>query len=181
MLRLVFYLWALPGTLLGMLVAIVARGSGGSLQRVDGVLESAGGWPARVLRRGFPFSGAVAAITLGHVVVGLTLDDLAATRAHERAHVRQFERWGILLLLLYPLAGLLAWARGGDPYRDNLFEREARAAEPAVRCVPVARSDSDGAHSVGRCDSSPGSPVSGSIQSEMPISSSASSMVSPGS
>jgi hypothetical protein len=128
MLRVLLYLWALPVTLLGVLVAVLAQGSGGTLQRVDGVLEAAGGWPARVLRRGFPFSGAVAAITLGHVVVGLSPDALAATRAHERAHVRQFERWGVLLLVLYPLAGLAAWVHGGHPYRDNRFEREARAA-----------------------------------------------------
>jgi hypothetical protein len=132
MLRFLLYLWALPVTLLGMLVALAARSSGGVLQRVDGVLEAAGGWPARVLRRGFPFSGAVAAITLGHVVVGVSLAALVATRAHERAHVRQFERWGLLLLVLYPLAGLLAWMRGGHPYRDNLFEREARAAEASA-------------------------------------------------
>jgi hypothetical protein len=149
MLRVLLYLWALPVTLLGMLVAFIARGSGGTLLRVDGVLEAAGGWPAWVLRRGLPFSGAVAAITLGHVVVGVSLDALTATRAHERAHVRQFERWGVLLLLLYPLAGLLAWARGGHPYRDNLFEREARAAASAVPEKSV-RPDSAGTHSIGR-------------------------------
>lgn len=132
MLRVLRYLWPLPVTLLGMLVALIARSSGGKLQRVNGVLESAGGWPARVLRHGFPFSGAVAAITLGHVVLGVSLDALKATRAHERAHVRQFERWGVLLLVLYPLAGLFAWLRGGNPYRDNVFEREARAAEKAT-------------------------------------------------
>ena len=133
MLRVLFYLWALPVTLFGMLVALIARASGGALQRVDGVLESAGGWPARVLRRGFPFAGAVAAITLGHVVVGASLADLEVTRAHERAHVRQFEKWGVLLLVLYPLAGLLAWLRGGNAYRDNVFECEARAAESVAR------------------------------------------------
>lgn len=126
------YLWPLPVTLLGMLVVLISRSSGGVVQRVDGVLESAGGWPARVLQWGFPFSGAVAAITLGHVVLGVSLDALAATRAHERAHVRQFERWGILMLVLYPLAGLAAWLRGGHPYRDNVFECEARAAESAA-------------------------------------------------
>ncbi|MBI3432255.1 MAG: hypothetical protein HY018_08615 [Hydrogenophilales bacterium] len=133
MLRGLRYLWALPVTLIGVLVALVSRGSGGTLQRVEGVLEVAGGWPAWVLRRGFPFSGAVAALTLGHVVVGVSLNALTATRAHERAHVRQFERWGVLLLVLYPLAGLLAWVRGGNPYRDNFFEREARAVESAAR------------------------------------------------
>jgi hypothetical protein len=149
MLRLFIYLWALPATLPGVLVAIIARGSGGTLQQVDGVLESAGGWPARVLRRGFPFSGAVAAITLGHVIVGVSLDALDATRAHERAHVRQFERWGMLLLVLYPLAGLLAWMGGGNPYRDNLFEREAQAAESAAPGKP-APTDSVAPHSAGR-------------------------------
>lgn len=147
MLRVLLYLWALPVTLLGMLVAFIARGSGGTLLRVDGVLEVAGGWPAWVLRRGLPFCGAVAAITLGHVVVGVSLDALTATRGHERAHVRQFERWGVLLLLLYPLAGLLAWVRGGDPYRDNLFEREARAAAAPEKSV---RPSSTGPHSIGR-------------------------------
>lgn len=131
MLRALIYLWTMPATLPGLLIAIIARGSGGTLQRVDGVLESAGSWPAQILRRGFPFSGAVAAITLGHVVVGVSADALNATRAHERAHVRQFERWGMLLWVLYPLAGLIAGLRGGHPYRDNLFEREARDAESA--------------------------------------------------
>lgn len=149
MLRALIYLWALPVTLPGMLIAIIARGSGGTLQRVDGVLEAAGGWPAWVLRRGFPFSGAVAAMTLGHVVVGVSLDALNATRAHERAHVSQFERWGILLLVLYPLAGLLAWMGGGNPYRDNLFEREARATESAAPGQPGQTASAD-LHSVGR-------------------------------
>lgn len=135
MMRVLLYLWPSPVTLLGMLLALIARSSGGTLQRVDGVFESAGGWPARVLRYGFPFSGAVAAITLGHVVVAVSLDALTATRAHERAHVRQFERWGALLLVLYPLAGLIAWLRGGSPYRDNVFECEARAAEKAPRRI----------------------------------------------
>lgn len=131
MLRLLRYLWVLPVSFLGMLAVLLARGSGGVVQSVDGVLEAAGGWPAWMLQRGFPFSGPVAAMTLGHVVVGVSLEALVATRAHERAHVRQFERWGVLLLLLYPLAGGLAWLRGGNPYRDNVFEREARAAESA--------------------------------------------------
>lgn len=129
------YLWALPVTLLGVLVALAARGSGGAIRQVEGVLEVAGGWPAWVLRRGFPFSGPVVAITLGHVVLGVSSSVLAATRMHERAHVRQFERWGVFLLMLYPLAGLLAWLRGGNPYCDNLFEREAQIAEAADRGV----------------------------------------------
>jgi len=129
MVRLWQILWVLPVSLLGLLVAMLARISGGAVQCVDGVLEASGGWPAWLLRRGFPFSGPVAAITLGHVVVGASRDALTATRIHERVHVRQFERWGVLLLVAYPLAGLYAGLRGGNPYRDNVFERQARAAE----------------------------------------------------
>ena len=135
MLRLLLALWALPVTVLGMVVVLMARCSGGEVRRVEGVLEASGGWPAWVLQRGFPFSGPVAAITLGHVVVGVSHDALDATRIHERVHVRQFERWGVLLLVLYPLAGLHAWLRGGCPYRDNVFEQEARLAESATICA----------------------------------------------
>jgi hypothetical protein len=149
MLQLLRYAWALPVSVLGMLVAMIARGSGGTMQRIEGVIESAGGWPARVLRRGFPFSGAVAAITLGHVVVAVSQEALDATRAHERAHVRQFERWGLLLLVLYPLAGVIVLLRGGNPYRDNPFECEARAAESSRR-NETAPSRSAGIHSAKR-------------------------------
>jgi hypothetical protein len=140
MLRVAMYLWVMPVTLIGLLIVLIARSSGGVQQRVDGVLEAAGGWPARVLRHGFPFSGSVAAITLGHVVVGVSLAALDATRAHERVHVRQFERWGLLMLVLYPLAGLIAALRGGNPYIDNVFEREARAAEVAAPMQKTAQS-----------------------------------------
>lgn len=144
--RLGAYLWAAPATLLGLLVAFVVWSSSGSVRVVDGVIEASGGWPARLLQAGFPFSGAVAALTLGHVVLGVSTDALDATRAHERVHVRQFERWGVLFLVLYPLAGLVAWWRGGHPYRDNEFEREAQAAAPASR----ERTDSAGIQSTGR-------------------------------
>lgn len=144
--RLGAYLWAAPATLLGVLAILVARASGGSVRVVDGVIEACGGWPARLLQAGFPFSGAVAALTLGHVVLGVSTDALDATRAHERVHVRQFERWGVLLLVMYPLAGLIAWWRGGHPYRDNRFEREAQAAAPAA----CGRAESAGIQSTGR-------------------------------
>ena len=133
LLRLWRYGWALPVTLLGLMLWRIACVSGGSASRVDGVLEVCGGWPARVLVRGFLFSGPVAAITLGHVVLGVSTGELERTRAHERVHVKQFERWGGLMLVLYPLAGVWAWARGGDAYRDNWFEREARAGESRPR------------------------------------------------
>jgi len=129
MIRAWVLLWAFPGTVLGLLVALIALASGGRAKPVDGVLEVAGGLPARLLNKGFPFSGPVMAITLGHVVVGMSELALTQTRLHERAHVRQFERWGGLMLFLYPLAGLWVAMRGLDPYRDNPFERKARVEE----------------------------------------------------
>jgi hypothetical protein len=36
------------------------------------------------------------------------------------------------MVILYPLAGIVARLRGGHFYRDNCFEREAREAEKAV-------------------------------------------------
>ena len=129
MIRAWVLLWAFPATLLGLLVALIARASGGRAKSVDGVLEVAGGLPARFLKKGFPFSGPVVAITLGHVVIGISEQALMQTRLHERAHVRQFERWGGLMLVLYPIAGLWVAMRGYDPYRDNPFERNARAEE----------------------------------------------------
>lgn len=141
MLRNLRYVWVLPVSLLGLVLVLIAYLSGGEVRRVAGVLESAAGWPAWLLCRGLPFSGPVAAITLGHVVVGVTQEALSYTRVHERVHVRQFERWGAFFLVLYPLAGGIAWVKGGNPYLDNVFEREARAAESAASHPTTARSN----------------------------------------
>lgn len=109
-------LWAAPASLLGLALGLLA---GGRPHRVGHTLEVAlpGRW-----RRWLPFT----ALTLGQVIVGASRAELAHWRAHERVHVRQFERWGALLLLAYPLASLWVWLRGGRPYWDNAFEREAR-------------------------------------------------------
>ncbi len=64
-------------------------------------------------------------MTLGHVILGQEEAYLWMHRAHERAHVRQYEVWGIFFLPAYALASLWAWARGGHYYRENWFERMA--------------------------------------------------------
>ncbi|MEQ6291862.1 hypothetical protein ACFPAG_14730 [Vogesella sp. GCM10023246] len=114
------YLWAAPCSLPGLLLAALLLSCGGRAQWQQGVLEVALP-PWRWLRR-LPF----AAITLGHVILGLDLATLAALRAHEQVHVRQFRRWGVLLLLAYPAASLWQWLRGRRPYWDNPFEVQAR-------------------------------------------------------
>jgi hypothetical protein len=122
------YLWAFPATAVGLCLAWVARIGGATTHRVDGVLETAGGAFGRAFAR-LPAPFAFCAITLGHVVVGVDHSALARSRRHEHAHVRQYERWGLLFFPLYAASSLWEALRGNGPYRDNHFERQARAAE----------------------------------------------------
>ena len=124
-LRTLRYLWAAPVSLLGLCLALPACLPRGHMRWHDGVLEVSGSAAASILGR-LPGVGPVAAITLGHVVIGRTPQALDAVRPHERVHVSQTERWGPLFLLAYPLASLWVWRRGGHPYRDNPFEIAAR-------------------------------------------------------
>jgi hypothetical protein len=109
--RALAYVWALPGTLVGLVVGATTFGA----PRVrDGVLafESARGFGALHRRMGF------AAITFGHVVIAnRPLDD--GLWAHELVHVRQWELLGPFMLLAYPLASIAG-------YRRNPFEAAAR-------------------------------------------------------
>lgn len=127
--RFAAYSWALPASLMGAVFVLLTLMTGGQAKRHTGVWEAWGGWPGRCLARGLPFSGSVAAITFGHVVLATCSDSIQATRKHEREHVRQYEHWGLLFFPAYLLAGMLAWLKGGNPYRDNVFEIAARKAE----------------------------------------------------
>lgn len=120
-------LWAAPCSLLGLLLGSFALIAGGQMRWVDGALECwlEEGVIASWLQRSQPF----AAITLGHVIFALRAEDLQLWHAHERVHVRQYENWGVVLLLAYPVASLWAWLHGHDPYWANCFEREAYLAE----------------------------------------------------
>lgn len=118
------YLWAAPTTLVGLAVATLAL-PGGRLTCVDGVVEAHGPLLRWVLSHLTLIRGGVAAITLGHVVVATDAKALEWTRAHERVHVRQCERWGPLFLPAYAAASLWGFAHGRHPYLCNAFEREA--------------------------------------------------------
>lgn len=123
------YFWAFPNTLLGLLALPLVMLFGGRTRRIAGVLEVHGRGVAWLLRHLVPLRGGALAMTLGHVILGRGESDLARSRAHERAHVRQCERWGPFFIPAYLIAGVVAVARGGSLYRDNYFERQARAAE----------------------------------------------------
>lgn len=122
--RIAAYAWAAPNTAVGLLAAALALLPGGRIRVVDGVVEACGPAVAAVLRRA-PIRGGAAAVTLGHVVLGRDPGALVRTRAHERVHVRQYERWGPLFLPAYAVASLLARLGGGQAYYGNRFEREA--------------------------------------------------------
>lgn len=125
MLRSLQYLWALPYTLVGFLFTPFVLVTGGHAHVFDGVLELYGPLPDLWLRRVALVPNA-AAITIGHVVLARDREMLERTRAHERAHVRQYERWGPAFVPAYLVAGAWALARGQGAYRDNHFERDAR-------------------------------------------------------
>ncbi len=117
------YLWAFPVTLLGLLAVSLSLLTGGRARMHTGVLECHGGF-ARFLLCVTPVRAQ--AMTLGHVVLGRDAACLDRTRAHERAHVRQAERLGVLFPLAYLGASAFAVLRGRHFYRDNWFERDAR-------------------------------------------------------
>lgn len=118
------YLWASPTTLLGLLFVPDSLFTG-SVQVVDGVLEVHGRLSRFYLTHCTFLRGGASAMTLGHVVIGRNAAALHQTRAHERVHVRQCERWGPFFIPAYLTMSALAWFRGRRAYEDNPFEREA--------------------------------------------------------
>src|SRR5437667_6885650 len=122
------YLWVAPISAVGLALLPLVRLTGGRGRVVDGVLELEDGILARLLPRVGP-AGGIAAITLGHVVLARDAPAAVATRDHERVHVTQYERWGLFFPTVYGLASVVAGLAGGHPYRDNVFEIQARAGK----------------------------------------------------
>lgn len=120
------YVWALPNSVIGAALGIVALACGARARLVDGVVEIGGGRLGTLAAR-LPGSRGFAAITLGHVVLGVSHASLRSVRTHEHVHVRQYERWGPLFLPLYLGSSLVQLVLRRRPYRDNRFEREAYA------------------------------------------------------
>jgi hypothetical protein len=119
--RLLGYLWALPVTVVGLLLVLLTCVSGGSVRFQGGIVEGYGGFVGWFLRGGHSRSSG-AAMTLGHVVLARDRDCLTRSHPHELAHVRQFERWGVFLLPAYWLVSVWLRWRGYHPYLDNPFE-----------------------------------------------------------
>lgn len=133
MIRLLRYLWAFfPASTLGLICVPIAYLSGGHCRFVRGCIEVEGRGIAWILQRGMRWLGGhgAAAMTLGHIILGCDQTCLELSRDHEHVHVRQYERWGPFFLPAYLLASSWIWWRGGDPYFDNPFEREAYSKVP---------------------------------------------------
>lgn len=122
-------IWASPATIVGLLVGLLGAVTGGRIRRRGRVLECSGGAVAWLLKHA-PLIRGAAALTLGHVVLGLDQQALDDTREHELVHVEQYERWGPAFLPAYGLCALALWLTGRQPYWDNPFEREAYRRAP---------------------------------------------------
>jgi len=123
------YIWASPNSLIGLVFAPIVGLTGGGLALVQGVLELHGPFIAWMLRTCVPIRGGAAAITFGHVVLGRDRHALAATRTHERVHVRQYERWGPAFIPAYLVAAVWGLVMGAGAYQGNVFELEAIRGE----------------------------------------------------
>ena len=123
------YIWALPNTVVGLALVPFVLATGGEVRVVYGVLEAHGRLIAWLLRRCVPVPGGAAAMTFGHVVLGRNRAALAATRPHERAHVRQSEIWGPAFIPAYLLSSLWALITARGAYEGNWFERDAMRSE----------------------------------------------------
>ncbi|MBX3425406.1 MAG: hypothetical protein KF688_06980 [Pirellulales bacterium] len=121
-------LWASPWSLAGASLGLLGLATGGRAQVRSGVIEFHGGAVTWLLRR-MPCIEPVA-MALGHTVLGQSPAALDVCRKHELVHVRQYERWGPLFVPAYFACSAWIWLRGGDPYHDNPFEREAYSLAP---------------------------------------------------
>ena len=127
--QVVAYLWVSPVTVCALGLVLVGMITGGSAGVVRGAVEVHGGIIGWFLRRGMPWFGPAAAMTLGHVILGRNAECLKRSRDHEHVHVRQYERWGPLFIPAYLGASLWCWLHRYDAYLDNPFEREAYAED----------------------------------------------------
>lgn len=125
--RIIAVAWAAPWSLIGLLFGLVTLLFGARADVHEGTLEFGGGRLGALLSR-LPAPFGFCAITFGHVILGLDRRTLAAVRAHEQVHVRQYERWGPLFVPAYLLSSLSQLLKGRRPYLDNRFEREACSA-----------------------------------------------------
>jgi hypothetical protein len=125
LLKLAKVLWASPCSVVGLALAAFPLGAGGKAKWSNGALEFTyrrSNAQCGRLARALPFRG----IVLGHVILAVTQEELAVIGPHERVHVEQYERWGMLFFLTYGASSLWQLVGGRNPYWHNHFEVQAR-------------------------------------------------------
>lgn len=122
------YLWAAPNTAFGIVAGFITVILGGRLCFVSGAAEVRGGLVPRFFTGVAGLHG-IGALTLGHVILGVSQAELSALRYHEHVHIRQYERWGLFFLPAYALSSIWQFVSGHHVYRDNFFERQANIFE----------------------------------------------------
>ena len=128
---LVGIVWALPLTLVGLLLALPVIACRGEVRLVRSTRAPAllfSGRAADYMLERHPF-GAMCAMAIGHVVIAERSSLTRRILTHELAHVRQAACWGILFPFVYLGASAWAMLRGQDAYWNNVFEIAARKAE----------------------------------------------------
>ena len=128
--------WASPATLLGVTIGVLGVCTGGQGRRVRHTLEFHGGLVRWFLEK-TPVRAR--AMTLGHVIIGRTVNCLDVTREHEWVHVRQYERWGPLFIPAYLASSLVLSLQGKDAYFGNPFEVEAYDHDKLIAAGEVER------------------------------------------
>ena len=126
-LRLLGYLWCLPLTLAGLVVAVL----GGAVYQFtrDGAMVW-GTVPTSLLERWFFVPFRAAAFTWGGVIIVAYEEDFSSRLiAHEHRHFQQAMVFGPLMPLVYLACSAWAWVRGKRPYFDNALERDAQLYE----------------------------------------------------
>ena len=123
-------LWALPLSLLGLMLALPIGIVRGHIDKVSGAVPALlvrGRLGDHLLAR-HPF-GPMAAMAIGHIIIARQHGLTPQTLAHELAHVRQAARWGALFPFAYLAASTWAVLHGRRAYWHNHFEIAARKAE----------------------------------------------------
>ncbi len=138
--------WAAPNSGVGLLAGVAVLAFGGRVRIERGAVEFWGGGLGEVAQS-LPARIRFSAMTLGHVILGVSDLELAAARNHEHVHVRQYERWGPFFLPAYLASSVWQVVCGRRAYRDNVFEREAYALEDRhVSRAAESRQASAGRH-----------------------------------
>src|SRR5262245_39491794 len=91
--KLLGIVWASPNTLLGLFIGTIGLAFGSKGRFVEGAFEFHSGLIRWLLRKVPGPAGGAAAMTIGHVILGLDQLALDSSRVHEHVHVRQYERW----------------------------------------------------------------------------------------